>query len=155
MLYSSQGLGYGLIFLPAVVSVGHYFERKRAFAVGLATMGSGVGGFIFNPLTKFLIDCYGWRGAILIQAGIALNCAVCGMIFRPYKSAEDVRRQSSAEEKHVNDLSRDIPLQEKNKHFEELQKENSVTKSSVYTHTQIKYDDIDICEAEVFIAGGW
>ena len=28
------GLGLGLIYLPAIVSVGFYFERRRALATG-------------------------------------------------------------------------------------------------------------------------
>jgi hypothetical protein len=30
----SIGIGFGLIYLPAVVCVGYYFESKRAFATG-------------------------------------------------------------------------------------------------------------------------
>ena len=46
------GLGFGLIYLPAIVSVSIYFEKKRAFATGIAVCGSGLGTFIFAPLTK-------------------------------------------------------------------------------------------------------
>ena len=46
------GLGLGLIYLPAIVSVSIYFEKKRAFATGIAVCGSGLGTFIFAPLTK-------------------------------------------------------------------------------------------------------
>ena len=46
------GLGFGLIYLPAIVSVSVYFEKKRAFATGIAVCGSGVGTFIMAPVTK-------------------------------------------------------------------------------------------------------
>ena len=46
------GLGFGLIYLPAIVSVSIYFEKKRAFATGIAVCGSGLGTFLFAPLTK-------------------------------------------------------------------------------------------------------
>ena len=46
------GLGFGLIYLPAIVSVSVYFEKKRAFATGIAVCGSGLGTFIFAPITK-------------------------------------------------------------------------------------------------------
>lgn len=36
------GVGLGLIYLPAVVAVGYYFERKRALATGISVCGSGV-----------------------------------------------------------------------------------------------------------------
>ena len=80
---SIAGLGFGLIYLPAIVTVGYYFEERRAFATGLAVCGSGLGAFIFNPFSKYLIDTYSWRGAILIEAGIILNCVLCGALFRP------------------------------------------------------------------------
>ena len=61
--------------------------------------GSGLGAFIFNPFSKFLIDEYGWRGAILIEAGIILNCVLCGALFRPL---EGPKKSSSDTEKNSN-----------------------------------------------------
>ena len=46
------GLGFGLIYLPAIVSVSIYFEKKRAFATGIAVCGSGLGTFIMAPVTE-------------------------------------------------------------------------------------------------------
>ncbi|XP_053395177.1 monocarboxylate transporter 9-like isoform X3 [Mercenaria mercenaria] len=95
-----SGIGFCLTYLPAVVSVGHYFEKKRTFAVGLASCGSGIGSFIFNPVTKYLIDVYAWRGALLIQAGIVLNCVLCGAIFRPLEKQTTSAPETMALEKH-------------------------------------------------------
>ena len=64
-----SGFGFGLIYLPAIVSVGFYFEKKRAIATGLAVCGSGVGTFIFAPLCNLLVEEYTWKGATLILAG--------------------------------------------------------------------------------------
>lgn len=36
------GFGFGLIYLPAVVAVGYYFETKRSLATGIAVCGSGM-----------------------------------------------------------------------------------------------------------------
>ncbi|EDV32768.1 monocarboxylate transporter 1 [Drosophila ananassae] len=77
------GLGFGLIYLPAIVSVTQYFEAKRSLATGIAVCGSGFGTFIFAPLTKYLIEGFGWRGAMLIIGGIVLNCIIFGAMFRP------------------------------------------------------------------------
>ena len=74
-----------MIYLPCIVIVGFYFEKKRALATGIATCGSGIGTFFFSPLNKFLMDLYGWRNLVFIQAAIILNCAVCGMLMRPLK----------------------------------------------------------------------
>lgn len=70
------GLGFGLIYLPAVVCVGFYFEARRSLATGIAVAGSGLGAFAFAPLATILLEQYGWKGANLILAGFILNCAV-------------------------------------------------------------------------------
>ncbi|KAF4524595.1 hypothetical protein B566_EDAN008550 [Ephemera danica] len=77
------GIGFGCIYLPAVVAVGYYFETKRSLATGIAVCGSGVGTFAFAPLATFLLDTYGWKGANMILAGFILNCAVFGALMRP------------------------------------------------------------------------
>jgi len=66
------GIGFGLVYVPAVIAVGFYFERWRALATGIAVCGSGIGTFLMAPLSTLLISTYGWRGALLIQAGKAL-----------------------------------------------------------------------------------
>lgn len=77
------GFGLGLIYLPAVVAVGYYFESKRALATGISVCGSGVGTFLFAPLATHLLEAYGWKGSNLIFAGLCLNCAVFGALMRP------------------------------------------------------------------------
>lgn len=89
------GIGFGLIYLPAIVSVGYYFSTKRAFATGIAVCGSGLGAFVFAPLTQFLLETYDWKGALLIVAGLALNCAVFGALMRPLKATTPVPKQVS------------------------------------------------------------
>ncbi|XP_035211198.1 monocarboxylate transporter 12-like isoform X2 [Stegodyphus dumicola] len=77
------GIGFGMVFLPAVVSVGYYFSTKRALATGIAVCGSGMGAFIFAPFCQKLLEIYDWKGAMLILAGLTLNCAVFGSLMRP------------------------------------------------------------------------
>ena len=73
----------GLLYLPAIVSVGHYFKKKRALATGIAVCGSGVGGFVFAPLSEFLIEMYTWKGAMWIISAICLNGVVVAAFLRP------------------------------------------------------------------------
>ena len=71
------------MYLPSIVIVGFYFERRRALATGIAVCGSGVGTFIFAPFSRLLLDYFGWRGGNQILAGVILNGIVCGAVFRP------------------------------------------------------------------------
>merc|ERR1711976_729399 len=80
------GTGLGLMYVPAVVSVGYYFDKKRAFATGVVCSGSGAGTFILAPLASFLlIQLGGWRGAMKVFAGLCLFCVLCGLCFKPLK----------------------------------------------------------------------
>ncbi|KHJ39890.1 transporter, major facilitator family protein [Trichuris suis] len=77
------GIGAGLTYIPAVVFVGYYFERKRAIATGIAMAGSGVGAVVMPPIYAMVIEEYTWRGAMLIFASLFLQCAVLGSLMRP------------------------------------------------------------------------
>ncbi|XP_065361449.1 monocarboxylate transporter 3 [Calliphora vicina] len=79
------GFGFGMIYLPAVVAVGYYFETKRSLATGIAVCGSGFGTFAFAPLATYLLQNYGWKNSLLIFAGMILNCAIFGAMMRPLK----------------------------------------------------------------------
>ena len=76
------GLGNSLIYLPSVVIVGVYFER-RALTTGIAVCGSGVGTIVFAPLVDYLLKVYGWRSTLLIEAGLLLNCCVSAAFYLP------------------------------------------------------------------------
>lgn len=77
-----SGLGLGIGYVTAVVSVAFWFDKKRSFATGISASGTGIGTFLYAPLTQWLIDTYGWRGATLILAGTMLNACVCGALMR-------------------------------------------------------------------------
>lgn len=64
-----SGIGLCMIFMPAVLTVGFYFEKWRALATGLALCGSGVGVFLMSPIMQSLVENYGWRMTIFAQAG--------------------------------------------------------------------------------------
>lgn len=82
------GIGFGLIYLPAVVCVGYYFETKRSLATGIAVCGSGFGTVFFPSLAEVLLTEYKWQGANLILAGLILNCVVFGALMRPLEYAK-------------------------------------------------------------------
>ncbi|XP_052805368.1 monocarboxylate transporter 13-like isoform X2 [Mya arenaria] len=97
------GFGFGMIYLPSIVSVGYYFEKKRAIATGIAVCGSGVGTFIFAPLTRYLLDNYDWKNAILIIAGIVFNGCVFGALMRPLEPVKKIKDPEIPRKKNMLD----------------------------------------------------
>lgn len=100
------GIGFGMIYLPAVVAVGYYFEKKRSLATGIAVCGSGFGTFIIAPFATFLLSQFDdWRGANLVLAGLILCCAGFGALMRPLtypkKNKEKSLMQRMYEEKQM------------------------------------------------------
>ncbi|XP_034824072.1 monocarboxylate transporter 12 [Maniola hyperantus] len=77
------GVGFGMIYLPAIVSVTVWFDRYRSLATGIAVCGSGLGTFLFAPITSALISNYGWRGAMALIGAFILNCIPLGLMFKP------------------------------------------------------------------------
>lgn len=106
VLYGAVGgFGLGLIYLPSIVSVGYYFDRRRAIATGIAVCGSGFGAFIFAPLGQFLLSIYDWKNALYIVAGLILNGAVCGSLMRPLEAPRNKKygRKLAPREKNMID----------------------------------------------------
>uniref|UniRef100_A0A0K8TLS6 Putative monocarboxylate transporter n=1 Tax=Tabanus bromius TaxID=304241 RepID=A0A0K8TLS6_TABBR len=95
------GFGFGLVYLPAIVSVTMYFEARRSLATGIAVCGSGLGTFIFAPITETLIQEYGWRNAMLILSAIVFNCTIFGALFRPLEPTKKKKKRRNL--KHSND----------------------------------------------------
>uniref|UniRef100_A0A493SZ85 Solute carrier family 16 member 14 n=1 Tax=Anas platyrhynchos platyrhynchos TaxID=8840 RepID=A0A493SZ85_ANAPP len=88
----TAGVGSGMVYLPAVVMVGQYFQKRRALAQGLSTTGTGFGAFLMTALLKYLCREFGWRNAMFIQGAISLNLCVCGALMRPL-SHKDVNEK--------------------------------------------------------------
>uniref|UniRef100_A0A1B0GL20 Major facilitator superfamily (MFS) profile domain-containing protein n=2 Tax=Lutzomyia longipalpis TaxID=7200 RepID=A0A1B0GL20_LUTLO len=93
------GIGFCLIYMPSVITVGYYFERWRALATGISLCGSGIGTFIFAPLTDYLITSQNWRITLVIQGAIIMLCALFAICFRPIKPIEVPIDQAAAAEK--------------------------------------------------------
>ena len=55
------GIGFGLMYLPCIVMVGFYFDKKRALATGIAVCGAGIGTFVLAPIVNFLVSEYSWK----------------------------------------------------------------------------------------------
>ena len=69
--YFSYGLitalGQGaLSFVGHNALISFWFVRKRATAIGIASMGQGLGALIMVPMTQLLINNFGWRWTFVV-----------------------------------------------------------------------------------------
>ncbi|PKY06467.1 putative MFS monocarboxylate transporter [Aspergillus campestris IBT 28561] len=67
------GLGTSLIFTPAISAVGHFFNKKRGVATGIAATGGSVGGIAFPLILERLFPLVGFAWATRV---IALICLI-------------------------------------------------------------------------------
>ena len=66
MVFCDTGLGGACIYLGSDIALQKYFCKKRSFANGIAVSASSA-SILFWPLfARYLIDNYGWGGAILL-----------------------------------------------------------------------------------------
>uniref|UniRef100_A0AC34GQ21 Major facilitator superfamily (MFS) profile domain-containing protein n=1 Tax=Panagrolaimus sp. ES5 TaxID=591445 RepID=A0AC34GQ21_9BILA len=98
------GVGFGLIFLPAVVIVGQYFSNKRALATGIAVCGSGIGTSIFSYLNPLILELCGgnWRFFMFTIAGITCSCCIFGYFFKPLQpTASQVKKAAEIAKEYM------------------------------------------------------
>lgn len=73
--------------LPTTFLINNWFRDKVGFALGLASMGSGFGGAIFNMIAGHLMDSMGWRMTYrvlaLCMAVMAVPCIFLVLKLRP------------------------------------------------------------------------
>lgn len=87
--YVTYGAGVGIAaacgYVPMVATVGGWFVRHRALAVGLAVAGIGVGTMVMSPLSAAMIDRYGWRDTYVVFAigGAVVLLACVPLVDRP------------------------------------------------------------------------
>ncbi|KAF7255115.1 hypothetical protein EG68_09572, partial [Paragonimus skrjabini miyazakii] len=77
------GIGFALIYLPAIATVGHWFQQQRPLAVGLALCGSGVGCLLGAQAVPRLVDWFTWRGTLILMAAASFQCMSVIVLFRP------------------------------------------------------------------------
>lgn len=86
--YVAVGFGNGLAMTPLIVSVSHWFKRRRALAMGIATAGGSLGGLLFPFMLRGLYDSYGYDWSMCTFAFVCvalmslLTCCVRARVSR-------------------------------------------------------------------------
>jgi MFS family permease len=107
-LYFSYGivtaLGQGaLSFVGHNALISFWFVRRRATAIGIASMGQGLGALIMVPLTQLLIDAVGWRWTYVVTGGLMLLILVPANALFQRRAPEDVGQFPDGEEAPTRD----------------------------------------------------
>jgi len=76
-LYFSYGivtaLGQGALgFVGHNALISYWFLKRRATAIGIASMGQGVGALVMVPVTQILINSVGWRWTYIVSGSLML-----------------------------------------------------------------------------------
>lgn len=59
-----------ITWMPFSIIINNWFHKRRGFAMGLAFMGSGVGGMLASALGGQMIATLGWRSTMLAFSGV-------------------------------------------------------------------------------------
>jgi MFS family permease len=80
------GLGGTTLLIPIKLLVSRWFNRNLGLAVGIAVLGTSVGGAVFPILGNLLIETFGWRIAF---ASLSLGIWVIALPLYLWKAREN------------------------------------------------------------------
>ncbi|KAF6032580.1 hypothetical protein EB796_009181 [Bugula neritina] len=157
------GFGFGLMYLPAVIGVGFYFEKRRALATGIAVCGTGIGTFAMAPFASFLLTHLDWINAHYVLAGLLLQGCIFSSLMRPLTG----RRRKPPKEADIHTAPTIVvtPIQEENsgvaedsmKHFQPTEvielkpRARNIAQSSSALHSNSKSQNPPKLHASAFI----
>ncbi|KAF9552105.1 MFS general substrate transporter [Agrocybe pediades] len=112
-IFLAQGIGLGIAigisYIPAVGIIGHYFRKRRALAIGLATSGSAFGGTI-HPimLNAWFHGSLGFHSGVKASAGLCAGLLILSLILMKPRYPKNKRKASSTL-KSLRYFLRDMP----------------------------------------------
>jgi MFS family permease len=74
VLVGAGSAGCGMVVTS--VAIGKWFDRYRGIAIGISSMGIGVGTMLMAPLAGYIVKYYGWRNGFLIIGMILLTIGI-------------------------------------------------------------------------------
>ncbi|CAG2230717.1 SLC16A14 [Mytilus edulis] len=96
------GSGFSLCYISASTVVGMHFKGKqKILALAFVSFGSGIGGSLFPVILEILISRFGWRGSLLIIAGLMLHLVAIGISYTVPLKYNRSRRNSIARRSNI------------------------------------------------------
>lgn len=92
------GTGFGLMTLTFIGIITEWFDTKLSFATGLAGCGVGLGIAVFAFLNDWLVDSFGWKGAMLILSSMMSLCILLSVTFVSPKNFDNSEKSRQSKE---------------------------------------------------------
>ncbi|KAK8845614.1 hypothetical protein IAR55_006330 [Kwoniella newhampshirensis] len=70
------GIGIGGVYLPALSVATHYFQHRRALALGIVVTGSSIGGICLPIMLNNLIAKHGFKLAVQYTGYLLMGCLI-------------------------------------------------------------------------------
>ncbi|XP_045112462.1 monocarboxylate transporter 2-like isoform X2 [Portunus trituberculatus] len=77
------GISSSLCAFFGVVLIPKYFDKRKGLANGLVVSVSAFGKIVMAPLTRLLLEQYGYRWACLMVGALCLHTCISGMLYQP------------------------------------------------------------------------
>ncbi len=103
-LYFSYGvvtaLGQGALgFVGHNALISYWFVRRRATAIGIASMGQGLGALVMVPATQLLISAMGWRWTYIATGSLLLFLLVPANALFQRRAPQDIGQFPDGDDK--------------------------------------------------------
>ena len=69
-------IGTSAIYVVVMSTVSRWFEKRRGLALGMASIGAGMGPLVVAPFATYLISAFDWRGSFTVLGIIALAMVI-------------------------------------------------------------------------------
>ena len=89
-------LGISMFYSSAILILGVYFEKRLVLANSISFVGISTGQLISPPIFRFLIDNFGWRGAMFIISAISMHVFLSAAVFRPKRMQQKMTNSEPA-----------------------------------------------------------
>ncbi len=151
-----SGITLGPCDICKAVCVQHYFNRHRALAMGMVAVGGGTAFLVFGALTRILANVYGWRGAVLLNAGLLLQCVPLSAAFRAPPHRKNSQHAGDKENIETAKICRelgeetDTELAKTEETDTELAKTDETVMGLAKTEAGTELVNADVCDATKF-----
>ncbi|XP_072046643.1 monocarboxylate transporter 13-like [Amphiura filiformis] len=69
-----------MVFIASLATTKNYFPSNTNHIWGLTSAGGALGMMVLPPICEFLIQIYGWRGALMLLSTLNSHLVVCGLL---------------------------------------------------------------------------